>query len=92
MNNEKTIKKADRKFKKTLWEKKKQWKSIRIDKELEIIRAMHDLMNAGIERKDAREIAEREAAEDESQFKFIASNYIAMKKKKLIKELGLTES
>lgn len=90
MDNEKEIKKAYKKFKQQLREKKKEWHSIRIDKHLEAIDMMHNLMSAGIDRNDAKEIAKREATEDEDEFRFIARQHIEMKHAKIAKELGLT--
>ena len=91
MDNEKEIKKAHKKFKKELLNKKAEWKSIRIDKELETIRAMHDLMSAGLNRIDAREIIEREAREDNDAFRFVARNHIEDKKKRILKQFNLTK-
>ena len=92
MDNEKEIKKAHDKLKRQLYKKKKEWHSIRIDKHLEAIDMMHNLMSAGIDRNDAKEIAKREVTEDEDEFRFIARNHIEMKRAKIAKELGLTES
>ena len=57
MDNEKEIKKAHDKLKRQLYKKKKEWHSIRIDKHLEAIDMMKNLMSAGIDRNDAKEIA-----------------------------------
>jgi len=91
MDNEKEIKKAHDKLKRQLCKKKKQWHSIRIDKHLETIDMMHNLMSAGIDKKNAKEIAKREVTEDEDEFRFIARSYIRNKQRKLATELGLTE-
>lgn len=91
MNNEQEIKKAHRKFKKELLNKKAEWRSIRINKELGTIRAMHDLMNAGLNRTDAREIVEKAAREDDDTFRFVARNHIEDKKKRILKQFNLTK-
>ena len=71
--------------------KKEIWKDIRKDHKIDRHNAILNLVCAGIELKEEREIVDKQIREEEAMFRSEAYNEITKKQKLMIKELGLGE-
>ncbi len=88
---EKQIRKAYLKVKAESAGMKEIWKDIRKDHKIDRHNAVLDLVCAGIELKEAREIVDKQIREEEAMFRSEAYNEITRRQKLMIKELGLGE-
>lgn len=85
--NEKQIRKAHSKAKTKSFKKKMEWREIRKDHKIDRHNAILDLLCAGIELQDAREITDKLIREDQDNFRFDAINEITRKKRALESKL-----